>query len=239
VNNLTIDIIGLAQWITAIGIILGALGILFKKLKPLYSLKNAVKKLYHDAFIEEAQEKIDSGKISDAEYVLIKDMYKTYTENLGGDKNGLPKSKMDTVEEMHKGSNIKSEVQGMIKPALNRKPIILAVDDAETWCFLIKRALQQDYEVLTTTNPLDANLLLHQMNPELLIVDNAMPEISGVDLVKQIRKTPSFRRTPIIMLTGCEDDETKQKAYDEGVDKFLTKPFKDGELREIVDSYLK
>jgi len=95
------NIIELAGYITAVGAILTAIGVITAKLRPLFAMKDAVKKLYGDKFVDKAQEIINKGIVSDSDYEYIQQMYKLYTKKLKADSNGLPKSKMEVIERLY------------------------------------------------------------------------------------------------------------------------------------------
>ena len=101
------NIIELAGYITAVGIILTTVGIITAKLRPLFAMKDAVRKLYGDNFVDKAQEIINKGYVSDGDYEYIQRMYKLYTVKLKADANGLPRRKMDDIETMHQKNIIK------------------------------------------------------------------------------------------------------------------------------------
>ena len=79
---------------------------------------------------------------------------------------------------------------------------------------------------------------VEEAQPDLLILDLAMPEMDGLAALHELRGDERFRKLPIIMLTasGLERDERAARA--EGVDAFLTKPFRSRELVEKVDQLL-
>ena len=174
------------------------------------------------------------GWISQADWGHAKVVYKKYLK-LGGDTNGHVKIWMDTLEELYKKSKGNPpEVSADIE---KRKPVVLAIDDSSTWTYLVSKALGQDCEVHTSNDPKEVRSLLQQFSPDLLIVDNLMPGIDGLELVESIRRYPGYRRTPIVMLTGSED--VGQAAKDAGVDELIIKPFDEKELRDIVALYMK
>lgn len=231
---MTIDIFVLAQWIGAISVVSGAVVIICKRLKVLLVIKYAVRKLYGDAFVDEAQKRLNTGYISDSDYEYLKNMHKLYVDKLGGDSNGLPKRKMDDVEELHKTGTKKSNAE----PACVQKPIILAVDDSTTWTHVIKTTLSRDYDVHTSNDPKEVLSLVRQLSPDLLIIDNLMGGTKdGIELAASIKKYPSYRYTPIFMLTA--DNESKKEAIEVGIDEYIKKPFDKQELRETVALYLK
>lgn len=69
-----------------------------------------------------------------------------------------------------------------------------------------------------------------ETEPELLIVDYAMPYMTGYDLCRELRKHERFDQTPVIVLTAMEQDIDTSLATELGVVEFMTKPFSPREL---------
>ena len=101
------NIVEIATYIGAVSLILSVMGVMIAKLRPIFAMKDAVRKLYGDNFVDKAQEILDKSIVSDDDYAYICAMYKLYTEKLKADKNGLPWRKMEDIEIRHKKNNIK------------------------------------------------------------------------------------------------------------------------------------
>ena len=69
-----------------------------------------------------------------------------------------------------------------------------------------------------------------------LILDVAMPGMSGLDLQKELKRRG--QAIPIIFITGQKDEETRKQAFRQGAVKFLYKPFSDGDLLDAVNAAL-
>jgi len=77
-----------------------------------------------------------------------------------------------------------------------------------------------------------------ESEPDLLIVDYAMPYMTGYDLCRELRKQERFRTTPVIVLTAMEQDIDTSLAAELGVVRFMTKPFSPRELLASVQELL-
>jgi len=71
---------------------------------------------------------------------------------------------------------------------------------------------------------------IEETNPDILLLDIAMPEVSGFDILSELRAHPEFKHLPIIILTASSDNENKIKALGLGATDFLTKPVDPAEL---------
>jgi two-component system, chemotaxis family, chemotaxis protein CheY len=113
---------------------------------------------------------------------------------------------------------------------------ILAVDDSATMRRIIKNQLKQAgyEEVDEAGNGREALTMLGQAHYDLLITDWNMPEMNGLDLVKEVRKNDASKAMPILMVTtvaGKEDIVTALKA---GVNNYMVKPFDTATLRAKI-----
>lgn len=106
---------------------------------------------------------------------------------------------------------------------------ILIVDDESANLRALQRLFREDYEVLTATSGADALELLGQHDVALLITDQRMPEITGIELLK---KTVVLRpRMVRIILTGYTDIDALVEAINCGqVYRYVTKPWSNEEL---------
>ncbi len=105
---------------------------------------------------------------------------------------------------------------------------ILIVDDEPQILRVLRTGLiANGYETQYADNGTSALELLCHWPPDLIVTDLAMPEMSGIELCAEIRKTSDV---PIIVLSVKGDEATKVKALDAGADDYVTKPFGIDEL---------
>jgi DNA-binding response OmpR family regulator len=103
--------------------------------------------------------------------------------------------------------------------------LILIVDDDPAMRLLMGEALQQaGLHVIEAENGFEAVELFRQHIPNLVLMDVKMPGLDGYDACRQIRQSEAGQETPIIMVTGLEDDESIKMAYQAGATDFITKP---------------
>lgn len=104
---------------------------------------------------------------------------------------------------------------------------VLLVDDDPDLLDVVETNLELDgYDVIAASSGREALTMMVQ-EPEVVIVDLMMPEMSGLDLCEQIRRTSDV---PILILTARESFEDKRRSYELGADDYLTKPFDPREL---------
>lgn len=69
-------------------------------------------------------------------------------------------------------------------------------------------------------------------SPDMIILDLHMPDMDGYETARHIRELPDFRLTPIIALTADVVSGIEQKAYEAGMDGYISKPFRPDDLRK-------
>ncbi len=113
---------------------------------------------------------------------------------------------------------------------------ILLVDDEEKILKVLCRALRDDgHEVASTTSAREAQRRLAGSAIDLLIVDNVMPELSGIELIRQyVEATPEGDRAQILMMTAHATVESAIEAMKLGALDYLQKPFEIDELLVVV-----
>ena len=117
-------------------------------------------------------------------------------------------------------------------------PKILIVDDEKeirnVLSLLLSATGCEVYEAADGTEAV--NFVRETIEPDLIIMDIMMPDLSGVEATKQIRE---FSSVPILFLTAKSLDEDKRSAYSSGGDDYLVKPFSSTELLLKVESLLR
>ncbi|MDX5151965.1 MAG: response regulator [Acidiferrobacterales bacterium] len=107
------------------------------------------------------------------------------------------------------------------------KPRILMVDDSKVMRKAFSKILQDEYDMLEAENGEEGwNILSSDDSIQLVISDIEMPELDGFGLLQRIRNDEDVRlkNIPVIVITGAEDDQTKQEALDTGATDFVIKP---------------
>jgi len=109
---------------------------------------------------------------------------------------------------------------------------LLLIDDESQILRTLQATLAtQGYEIKTAPNGLDGLILFREWRPDLVITDLSMPEMSGVELCREIR---AIAPTPIIVLSVREQEGAKVAALDAGADDYVTKPFNIQELKARI-----
>ncbi len=112
-------------------------------------------------------------------------------------------------------------------------PKMLIVDDEQDIQDFAKRFFEKrDIDVITTGNGHEALLIVQTENPDMILLDVHMEQISGIDVLRRIRE--SGNQTKVIMVTGVEDEDTINEAKSLGVINYIHKPLVLDELEKVV-----
>jgi putative two-component system response regulator len=119
---------------------------------------------------------------------------------------------------------------------------IAIVDDEPLNVRLIRHQLEKlgyrfILRILDSTTALDS---LEDFRPDVVLLDIVMPEVSGTELLKQMRSHPQLKSVPVIILTASRDRMTKLQVLDLGVADFIRKPLDEAELstrlRNVIEA---
>lgn len=117
---------------------------------------------------------------------------------------------------------------------------ILLVEDEPAIREMIRFALQREgFEVAEAENVAQARARIADQRPDLALVDWMLPDISGVEFIRSLRKNDLFRDLPIIMLTAKAQEYDKSKGLDSGADDYMTKPVALKELFSRINALLR
>ena len=112
---------------------------------------------------------------------------------------------------------------------------VMIVDDSSSLrqvvCIVLKGA---GYEVLEAADGEDAVARLDGRKVDLIISDVNMPRMDGITLVKEIKKLPDYKFTPIMMLTTVSDEDKKREGQAAGAKAWLVKPFVPAQMLTAV-----
>jgi len=108
---------------------------------------------------------------------------------------------------------------------------VLVVDDEAAIRDMIRFALEKDrMEVQTAANAHEALIRISEKRPDIILLDWMMPNVSGLELTRRLRKDPFTQDIPIIMLTAKVTEDDKVAGLEAGTDDYVTKPFSPREL---------
>ena len=112
---------------------------------------------------------------------------------------------------------------------------ILAVDDSASMRQMVSFTLKSaGYDVTEAVDGQDAYDKAAQRQFDLVLTDQNMPQLDGIGLTRKLREHPSFKSTPILILTTESSDQMKQAGRGAGATGWLVKPFDPAKLIEVI-----
>jgi DNA-binding response OmpR family regulator len=108
---------------------------------------------------------------------------------------------------------------------------ILVVDDNEDVAVITARFLSaKGYQVVTASDGKRALEMIAEEPPDCILLDIMMPELSGIEVLNELKRSPKTSAIPVIMVTAKIRDEDVLAGYKEGADYYITKPFSSEQL---------
>ncbi len=131
------------------------------------------------------------------------------------------------------------DVVEVLPESVDRKPLVAVVDDSITMRKVTSRVLERnEMDVMTAKDGVDAVEQLQERIPDLMLLDIEMPRMDGYELATHIRNDSRLKHIPIIMITSRTGAKHRERAMDIGVNRYLGKPYQEGELMENVRELL-
>jgi two-component system chemotaxis response regulator CheY len=116
---------------------------------------------------------------------------------------------------------------------------ILAVDDSASMRQMVSFTLKgAGYDVIEAADGAEALKLARGQSVNLVITDVNMPNMDGIALIRELRALPSYRFTPLLMLTTESSPEKKQQGKAAGATGWIVKPFNPDQLLSTVRKVL-
>lgn len=113
---------------------------------------------------------------------------------------------------------------------------VLSVDDNDDILELIRTTLQDQFDVMTLSNPVDLYEIMDLFEPDLLILDIMMPRITGYQLIEILRKNPNTKDLPILVLSAKAQQSEIKHGYRLGATLYLPKPFQPDRLLKNIET---
>jgi two-component system chemotaxis response regulator CheY len=115
---------------------------------------------------------------------------------------------------------------------------ILIVEDSATTRALIRAIIDElgDFETVEASSGFEALKMLPLQEYHLIITDINMPDINGLELISFVRTNPRYNHLPIVIVSTERSEEDKKRGLALGATAYVAKPFKSGELQEIIKS---
>lgn len=106
------------------------------------------------------------------------------------------------------------------------KPLVLVVEDEAALATMLRYNLEkQGFRVEEATDGQEALTRIAEVQPDIVLLDWMLPVMSGIEVCRQIRRSPGTRDLPVIFLTARTEDQDAVRGLNTGADDYITKPF--------------
>lgn len=117
---------------------------------------------------------------------------------------------------------------------------VLIIDDEAPIREMIAVALKMaGYACLEAENAQTGHALVVDHQPDIILLDWMMPDVSGIELARRLKREPASADIPIIMLTARGEEDNKVQGLEAGADDYITKPFSPRELIARIKAVLR
>lgn len=117
---------------------------------------------------------------------------------------------------------------------------VLIVDDSASMRQVVGFALKgAGFDVVSANDGKDALGKLNGTRMDLIITDLNMPNLNGIDFIKQVRQTGGYKFTPVIMLTTESQESAKEEGRRAGASGWIVKPFVPEQLLSVVRKFVR
>ncbi len=122
---------------------------------------------------------------------------------------------------------------------MDGKRLLLVEDEQAIRDMLALALTRAGFQMRTAEDVVTARRLVADSMPDLVILDWMLPDISGIEYARQLKKDDDTREVPIIMLTARVEEDDKVRGLDAGADDYVTKPFSPRELIARIQAVLR
>ncbi len=121
-----------------------------------------------------------------------------------------------------------------------RQPHILVVDDDPDVQELVRKLFQFAgfVHIPAQSARVGAQVLKQRPLPDCMVLDLMMPEVSGMEFLRQVRSHPEFDALPVVILSALADPDTIRSGLEQGADRYVTKVYLGGSLVKVVKEVL-
>ena len=111
------------------------------------------------------------------------------------------------------------------------KPLVLIVEDEAALVTMLRYNLEKEgFAVCEAGDGEEALVQIAERKPDVVLLDWMLPLVSGIEVCRQIRRSPSSRTLPVVMLTARGEEGDRVRGLNSGADDYVVKPFSPSEL---------
>ncbi|MDR2547060.1 MAG: response regulator [Lachnospiraceae bacterium] len=121
---------------------------------------------------------------------------------------------------------------------MNNKKSIMIVDDEKMVILALTQILSPDYTLYVVKDGREAVRIATQFAPDLIFLDIVMPDITGYEVLEQLKADEATSHIPVILVSGLDNENDRSKGFSLGACDYITKPFNSKIIRERLTHHL-
>lgn len=196
------------------------------------ALSKEIISLHHGEIYAESPE--GKGAVFTIELQLGKEHYKPSEVDfyMGGETVSVPEA------ESVSASAGKESEEEKEQPVDSSLPTVLIVEDNKDLCNMLKLQLEDKFNIYMANDGVEGLKKVHLYHPDMVVTDQMMPNMDGIEMLQRIRKDFQISHIPVIILTAKGNDEAKTKAISMGANAYIIKPFSKDYLVARIEQLL-
>ncbi|MDR2966257.1 MAG: response regulator [Treponema sp.] len=194
----------------------------------IHGIKSSLANIGETALSKLASKLEQDGKNNDFDSIkasapyFLKDMLKLLKKMKKKSKNKTEKLSSEESKNIRRG---------------NMDKLVFVVDDNDTNLTMAALALEKAYKVLTIPSALKMFIVLEKKQPDLILLDIEMPEMTGFEAYDKLKENSQWKDIPVVFLTGHEDEAVLSKARGTGAAEVIQKPIVASVLLDCVKKH--
>ena len=129
------------------------------------------------------------------------------------------------LEDSYSDAEDTSNKVSSLEAILNKRKVVLIVEDEKEIQALLNEMLKEEYKILTASNGVEALEIVQSSIPDIIISDVMMPEMDGLELCRKIKKNIDTCHIPLILLTAKSSVIHRIEGLESGANSYIPKPF--------------
>lgn len=123
---------------------------------------------------------------------------------------------------------------------MSAQPVVLVVEDDPAQREVLAYNIRAEGYLVETADTGDEALLkIHEHAPDVVVLDWMLPNVSGIEICRQIKARPEMRRIPVIMLSARSEEDDRVRGLEIGADDYVVKPYSVAELLARIRTQLR
>lgn len=123
---------------------------------------------------------------------------------------------------------------------MSGRPCVLVVEDEGAQLEVLRYNLEAEgFRVISADNGDEAQLLLREEQPDLIVLDWMLPNVSGIELCRRVKASPETRAIPVVMLSARSEEVDRVRGLETGADDYISKPYSVVELMARLRAQLR